>query len=391
MIDLDIEDVPNFYQRILDSLPLSVAVLDDHGEIIETNSEWIDFGQENEIDPSYLGREVNYIDVCRDSDDEYGSRAEEGLRSIIRGRSDEFSMEYPCHSPDEKRWFLMYARPLKDGFSHYVLVVHLDITERVTTEQELRHKEKLASIGEMAANIMHEINNPNTVIDGNLNYLKKRMNQLPEPGDEGLPEEYRDFFGELDSILDEMLSGSQKITRIVNRIEEFAMKQTTEKKTTSLTVLAEVLDRTLREVVSSSDEGDFIRIDVDKFPSDQTSNRGVALSEDELESILSNLVENALSTVRESEPDDPEIVVDLRVDSNQLEIWVMDNGEGIEDEKLMKVKDPFFTTKSISEGTGLGLSIVSNLTKKADGELNIYSEPGEGTWICVELPLLQPN
>lgn len=381
---------PEFYQRILDGLPLSIAVLNGQGDILETNSEWENFGLENDIDPAFLEPGTNYLQVCSGVQDEYASEAHDKLTEILSGDRKSFSMEYPCHSPNEKRWFLMKAAPLEGFVETYVLVVHLDITQRIESERELRHKEKLASIGEMSAGIMHEINNPNTFISGNVEYLLKRLSKLNSELEDfsELPGEYAEFLSELETVLGDVLSGAERITRIVNKVEQFAQKQAAEENKATVTEVSGALEETVRRVERIRSV-DFIELENEL--SQTEVERSVFLSPDEFSTIVKNVLDNAVTAVLERDPPDPEVCVQATPDETILYLRILDNGVGIDDEVLSSVKDPFFTTKSVTEGTGLGLAIVSNLVKKIDGDVDIYSKSGEGTWVFIELPLVSTD
>lgn len=386
MGETSVEQSPDFYTAILDALPLTLAVIDQDGVIVETNGQWQQFGLNNDIDPSYLESGVNYLDICERGDDEFAEKAYRGLSDILAGESDEFTLEYPCHGDEENRWFLMKARPLGGRSGNYVLIVHLDITQRVVSERKLRHKEKLASIGEMSAGIMHEINNPNSFIEGNVDYLLKRLDNVASPSaSEGTAEEYEDLFEELEPILREIKSGSRRITRIVNKVEGFSRKHTADESETSVDTIDESIRRTVEQV---RDERDVEFVHYEQQLDEASRYRSVLLSEDEFKSIVKNLLNNAVTAVEDDTTDNPAVYLESFVEDATLHLYVMDNGVGIEEEALSKVKDPFYTTKSISEGTGLGLSIVSNLIKKADGEFDVFSEPGEGTWTVVTVPLI---
>ncbi len=118
----------------LDTLPLTIAVLDATGEILLTNRSWREFGTEERADPSDVG--VNYIATAAEADDEHASRATAGLEAVLDGDRETFAMEYPCHSPTQKQWFMMRAnRFTVDGEPH-VSVVHLDISDRKLAELE---------------------------------------------------------------------------------------------------------------------------------------------------------------------------------------------------------------------------------------------------------------
>ncbi|ELZ18491.1 PAS/PAC sensor protein [Haloterrigena salina JCM 13891] len=117
----------------LETLPITVAVIDEDGEILLTNDSWRAFGSDDHR-TDHVG--VNYIATAKaDVDtDEYARRAVEGLEAIIDGERETFTMEYPCHSPERKQWFLMWAKRFHVGGELRVSVVHLDITERKLAE-----------------------------------------------------------------------------------------------------------------------------------------------------------------------------------------------------------------------------------------------------------------
>lgn len=98
--------------NVLETLPLSVATVDEEGVIVDTNREWRAFGAANGIagSPATIG--VDYLEVtgrAAENGDEDAERAASGLRDVLAGRRESFSMEYPCHSPSERRWFLLWT------------------------------------------------------------------------------------------------------------------------------------------------------------------------------------------------------------------------------------------------------------------------------------------
>lgn len=115
----------------LDTLPMNVAILDAEGEIVFTNRAWREFAG---TDTDDVGRD--YLAASEATDDKYASRANDAIRSILAGDRTTFQMEYPCHSPDRKRWFLMRAVRFSVGGDSHVSVAHLDITERKLAEIE---------------------------------------------------------------------------------------------------------------------------------------------------------------------------------------------------------------------------------------------------------------
>ncbi|GAB7094427.1 hypothetical protein JCM30237_15790 [Halolamina litorea] len=121
-------------ESAFEALPTQIALLDGEGDIIHTNRAWRAFGEENEIvgAPDTIGQ--NYPAVCRGADDEFARQAYEGLTAVLDGERPEFAFEYPCHGPNEKRWFTMRALPFEHGDERYVLVLHLNITDRKLSE-----------------------------------------------------------------------------------------------------------------------------------------------------------------------------------------------------------------------------------------------------------------
>jgi len=125
----------------LDTLPFNIAVLDDEGTILFTNRAWNEFAGVGPQERDELVG-VNYFDQTDADADEYAARALEGLKAVTESERGVFTLEYPCHSPDEKRWFLMRAAPLPDHDEGSVVVAHIDITQRKLTELHAREQRR---------------------------------------------------------------------------------------------------------------------------------------------------------------------------------------------------------------------------------------------------------
>jgi hypothetical protein len=121
---------------LLDSLPTSIALLSKSGVIEFVNKAWKRFAQENFGDESKVGVGVNYFDVCKKSEKE-GLEALIGIKSVIEGATNLFSLEYPCHSGHEERWFIVNATPINDRLGG-VVVSHINRTQQKLAEKELR-------------------------------------------------------------------------------------------------------------------------------------------------------------------------------------------------------------------------------------------------------------
>jgi diguanylate cyclase (GGDEF)-like protein len=128
----------------LDSLSAHIALVDASGEIFLTNEAWRHFARDSGTPPHEVSEGANYLDVC-DSAVRAGSEDAatfvDGLRSVLDGRVEEFAMEYPCHAPTEKRWFVARAtRFLAGEVAEGAVVAHEDITERKLAEEETAHR-----------------------------------------------------------------------------------------------------------------------------------------------------------------------------------------------------------------------------------------------------------
>ncbi len=133
-------DSDKFLKSILDTITDNIVVIDKKGDIQFVNSSWITFCQNNNcsIDNNWEG--VNYLTVCDESaaiGDEYALKVREGIGKVINSEEKLFYLEYPCDSPDEKRWFMMMVTPFQLGDRSYYVIVHHNITERKLTEEKI--------------------------------------------------------------------------------------------------------------------------------------------------------------------------------------------------------------------------------------------------------------
>jgi len=139
---------------LLNALPAHIAMLDHEGIIVSVNSAWGQFAGEDVLQGSEHGVGVNYLHFCANARGEHSSEARqvaEGIRSVLDGGAKGFSIEYPCHSPAEQRWFLLTVTPLAGDGPNGAVVMHLDVTAQRQAEQSLRISE--SRFRQMADNI----------------------------------------------------------------------------------------------------------------------------------------------------------------------------------------------------------------------------------------------
>jgi len=124
---------------ILNALPAHVALLDSHGVIVSVNDSWRRFGLANAIQGTTFGVGQNYLELCERETGESADdarRAATGIRAVLGGQMKEFALEYPCHSPDARRWFRLMVTPLHEGQPGGAVVMHVNITEQKLAELE---------------------------------------------------------------------------------------------------------------------------------------------------------------------------------------------------------------------------------------------------------------
>ncbi len=129
-----------YADAILNSLGSHVAILDSNGVITAVNDSWKTFAEQNEGRLAAVSEGVNYLDVCRKASaegDEDAEKALTGVQDVLDGKKNIFEMEYPCHSPDEERWFFLRVTPLIDD-SGKILITHLNISGRVLASRNLQ-------------------------------------------------------------------------------------------------------------------------------------------------------------------------------------------------------------------------------------------------------------
>ena len=129
-----------FLRSILDSLTGSIAVIDATGQVVFVNESWRAFARDNG-GGSINWLEVNYLSVCEQaslSGEAFGTKATNAIKALINQTESEFYLEYPCHSPQEHRWFVMRGTSFTDEGKLYCVISHQDVTERKKAEQKVR-------------------------------------------------------------------------------------------------------------------------------------------------------------------------------------------------------------------------------------------------------------
>jgi two-component system sensor histidine kinase HydH len=241
-----------------------------------------------------------------------------------------------------------------------------DLREIKKLEEKVRHSEKLAAIGELAAGVAHEIRNPLSSIKGFARFLAHSLSDRIQE------KEYAEI----------MVKEVDRINRVVNDLLTFARPMEPEPAPTDVLELAE---HTMRLVETDARSRDIkirskINPDLKRF----------LLDANQITQALLNLMLNALQEVDNGGAID--VGADVNESGTRLNIWVEDNGPGIPRDKKKKIFDPFFTTRE--KGTGLGLSIVHKIVENHRGEIRVESPlPGKtgGSRFIITLPVDSPG
>jgi len=242
--------------------------------------------------------------------------------------------------------------------------------EKEMMSRQIVETGKLASVGELAAGIAHEINNPVAIMVQEAGWIEDLLEEEEFKKGKNL-EEFK-------SALIQVKSQGKRCKDITHKLLSFARKTTPKIEKVQINEMIE-------EVVAISDMAAYTRISINSYL--DKSLPPIYESQTEIQQILLNLINNALYAL---EKDGGKIDITSRREAHHALIIVEDNGPGIPEAYLDRIFDPFFTTKPVGKGSGLGLSICFGIIKRMDGEINVHSTIDEGTRFEIRFPLKSP-
>lgn len=407
-------------RAILDALPANIALLDQQGIIVACNDAWRSFAQANGWAAAESGIGCNYLDVC---DHAYGESSDEaatagiGIRGVLGGRIPVFELEYPCHAPSDQRWFKLIVSPLMPGEQRGAVVMHIDVSDRVhseqilqknyaelkqmhnelqTTQLQLLQREKLSAIGQLAAGVAHEINTPIGYVQSNLEYVKRdlqdvlRLVAAYEDAESEFPAEVRERMRDTRSVLKieettrdllsavaESQEGVNRVREIVLTLRDFSHIDSTGWQWTNLHT---GLESTLKIAANEL-----------KYKATVVRHYGdipdVLCLPSQINQVFLNLLLNACHAI------EGQGTITIRTGAEDDAVWIeiADTGRGMSEATLSRIFEPFFTTKAVGQGTGLGLSLSYSIIQKHNGRITIDSQVGGGSRFRIELPVRQPE
>jgi signal transduction histidine kinase len=302
-----------------------------------------------------------------------------------------------------------YSAPVKSSDNVYYgrASYFRDITERKGLENQLRHAQKLESVGQLAAGISHEINTPTQYVSDNTRFLRDAFQDLLKVHQKyfQLAEACRggaataDLLAEVDAsakdadvefltqeipkAIEQSLEGTERISKIVQSMKDFAHPGTAVKQACDLN---KAIDSTITVACS---EWKYIADMVTDF---DTTLPLVPCLQGEFNQVVLNMIINASHAIGDVIGDGSggkgTITISTRRAGAWAEIRIGDTGTGIPEANRARIFDPFFTTKQVGKGTGQGLSISHNVVvEKHGGTITLESEEGAGTTFIIRLPL----
>ncbi|MDX6575710.1 MAG: two-component system, NtrC family, sensor kinase [Blastocatellia bacterium] len=292
----------------------------------------------------------------------------------------------------ERRMLLRNARRYKTDLEHRNAELARQKTEMERLQAQVLQADKMASLGQLAAGVAHELNNPAGFIYSNIDLLKgyiERLEsclsdydklELPAAASARISaiksaNDYDNIVADLASILSDCQIGAERIRDIVQNLRLFSRLDEAEVTKVDLNQGIESTVRLLSKYYLSGRIG-LVR-DYGEIPL-------VNCYAAQLNQVWMNLLANAGQAIGDGAG---EVRITTRCEGRTVLVSISDTGPGISPEQLKRIFDPFFTTKAVGEGTGLGLSITHGIIERHGGKIEVESAPGNGTTFIISLPV----
>ncbi|MGD8990627.1 MAG: PAS domain S-box protein [Desulfobacterales bacterium] len=363
LLEQELEKSEKKYSAIFDHIPNPVFVLDmETLEILDCNSS---------IESVYGYQKEELI--TRSFLELFKPEERNQYKNLIKSKS---VINQARHLGKEGRPLFVNIRI--SGFEYpgekVYLVTTSDITQRLQTEQQLIQASKMATLGEMATGVAHELNQPLSVIKTASRFFMKKISKKEKIKDDIL----LTMSEEIDSYVD-------RATKIINHMRQFGRKSDV---TLEKVQVNEILEKAL-QILGQQLKVRGIAV-VRDFEQDL---HPVMADPDRLEQVFINLLINARDAIDERWQNQPhhknakEITLKTTSNAEKVIVEVHDTGMGIPENILERIFEPFFTTKKVGQGTGLGLSISYGIIQDCNGSIRAVSREGEGTGFIIKFPI----
>lgn len=358
-------------ENIINGIPAYIYWKDNNGKYLGCNDIYGDFiGISSEEIVGLSLEDLEHVD------DKIFNFHQLDMNVVFNGKP-KWNIEVVVDSEDNHQsYYVQSIVPMKNiyGEIYGILGLFIDVSakRRVEKEKEEMHKQviqtaKMASIGELAAGVGHEINNPLAIIQGNLELLESHL------------ENHANLSSEAKKLLDNQKVAITRIRGIADGLRTFARKQDTPKDSTDM---GDAIRETQKLVESVYHQMN-IRIDV-KLNAEY---HNVVCDRNKVQQVLMNIISNARDAIQDRNIDDGLIQLSTTNFKNQLIIEVSDNGGGIPADVLPRIFDSYYTTKPVGKGTGIGLDISKQIIESHGGRIEVHTEAGIGSTFKLYLPL----
>lgn len=270
---------------------------------------------------------------------------------------------------------LLETRHLEEVFSH-VGVQLGRVAERTALEERLRHSQKMEAVGQLAAGLAHEINNPMSYVRSNLNTLRGQWSEL-DGKLASRPEEER-LRAQLDGcveLIEESIEGVERTIEIVRDVRDYSHTRIDGDDVFENSDLSEILDGALRIAKADAPADVVFERELSEVPL-------CPCIPGQIRQVFVNLIVNAIQAVGAS----GRVTIATGHDDSAVFARVIDDGLGMSAATRARLFDPFYTTKDVGEGTGLGLSVSYEIVRRHGGTIDVRSAEGEGAQFLVRLP-----
>jgi signal transduction histidine kinase len=353
---LEILNSRNMLRLFFDSLPISVYVVDNQYTLQLINS-----NRSNRVNkhPSQLVGKKCYEMLYKRNDPCPACRVAD---TLARGYQNIRNYREWVDQEQFVEWEIT-TLPINAGkvSLHQVVISEENVTTQRQLEANLVQSEKLAAMGQLAAGVAHEINNPLAAIIANAQILKRE-----------LPKDNQDWADSMDLIETAGLRAAQVVSNLLAvarkekdyEYELFGLNETIQN--TLALIHHEILNRSIQVVLDLQED----------MPE-------IFASKNHLQGVWINMIVNSTAAIDKL---NGQITIRTRYGIKEFQVMIEDNGKGIPQEQLGLIFEPFFTTKSVGKGTGLGLSVSQRIIKEHGGSIQVESQVGQGTKFTVTLP-----
>ena len=268
------------------------------------------------------------------------------------------------------------------------VVLEKTLADLKSTQSQLIHSEKMASLGELTAGIAHEIQNPLNFVNNFSEVSGELVNEMNDEIEKGNLEDSKGIARDLKQNLEKINHHGKRAGDIIKGMLQHSRSSTGQKEPTDINALADEYLRLAYHGLRAKEKSfnATIKTDYDKTIGN------ISIIPQDIGRVLLNIFNNAFYAVTEKkkqQPEDYEPTVSLSTKKigDKVEIKINDNGKGISQKVLGKIFQPFFTTKPTGQGTGLGLSLSYDIIKAHSGEINVNTKEGEFTEFVIQVSI----